>query len=338
MSKTLDIAVVGATTLVGETLVELLEQRQFPLGQLRLLDWGEAVGKRIGFKGSHIALQDITGFDFSTVGLALFCGNEEIAAEFVPKAVAASCVVIDHSALYRTEPDIPLVIPEINPQAIAAYSQRGIIASPSAATVQMLLCVHPLHAAAEIEHISVTVCAAVSESSRAGVEELAGQTANLLNVRPVESQVFPQQIAFNVLPQVGAIEANGYTMAETRLVVESQKILDKPTLKVSPSVLQAPVFFGHGMVLGIETQQPIALEQARNLLTKSSALEVLDAATEAPTAVTEAAGNDAIYVGRLRADMSLECGISLWSVMDNSRKGTALNGVQIAEILVKDYL
>ncbi|NNF96913.1 MAG: aspartate-semialdehyde dehydrogenase, partial [Halobacteria archaeon] len=192
MSKTCDVAVVGVTTLVGETLVELLEQRKFPLGQLRLLDWGDAVGKRVSFKGSHIPVQDIAGFDFSTVGLALFCAGEGIAAEFVPQAVAAGCVVIDHSALYRNEPDIPLVIPEINPQAIAAYSQRGIIASPAAATIQMLLCVHPLHTAVGIEHISVTVCAAVSELGRAAVEELAGQTASLLNVRPIETRVFSQ--------------------------------------------------------------------------------------------------------------------------------------------------
>ena len=176
MSKTFDIAVVGATTLVGETLVELLEQRKFPLGQLRLLDWGDAVGKRLSFKGSHIPVQDIAGFDFTTVELALFCAGEGVAAEFVPQAVAAGCVVIDHSALYRNEADIPLVIPEINPQAIAAYSQRGIIACPAAATIQMLLCAHPLHTAVGLEHISITVCAAVSELGRAAVEELAGQT------------------------------------------------------------------------------------------------------------------------------------------------------------------
>ena len=338
MSKTLDVAVVGATTLVGEILVELLEQRKFPLGQLRLLDWGDAVGKRISFKESHIPIQEIARFDFSTVGLALFCGGEDIAAEFIPQAVEAGCVVIDHSSLYRDEPDIPLVIPEINPQAIASYSRRGIIASPAAATVQMLLCVHPLHNAVGVEHISVTVCAAVSEYGRAGVEELASQTANLLNVRPIESHLFPQQIAFNVLPLVGALEENGYSISETRLVRESQKILDDPAFKVSPTILQAPVFFGHGMVLGVQTQKPIELEQARHLLRKSSALEVVDEVTGGPTAVTEAAGNDAIYVGRLRADISLERGITLWAVADNSHKGTALNGVQVAEILVKDYL
>lgn len=338
MSKTYDVAVVGATTLVGETLVELLEQRKFPLGQLRLLDWGDAVGKRIGFKGTNIPIQDIAEFDFSTVGLALFCASEQIAAEFVPRAVEAGCVVIDHSAQYRNEPDIPLVIPEINPKTIAAYSQRGIIASPAAATIQMLLCVHPLHSVVGIEHISATVCAAVSEHGRAGIKELAGQTANLLNVRPIESQVFSQQIAFNVLPQVGELEENGYSIQEVRMVQESQKILDQPALKVSPTILQVPVFFGHGMVLVIQTQKPIELGQARSLLAKSSALSVVDSVTEAPTAVTEAAGNDAIYVGRLRADISFECGLTLWTVADNSRKGAALNGVQIAEILVKDYL
>ena len=338
MSKTCDVAVVGATTLVGETLVEFLEQRKFPLGQLYLLDWGDAVGKRISFNDSTIAVQDIAGFDFSTAGLALFCASEDIAAEFVPRAVEADCVVIDHSALYRNEPDIPLVIPEINPQAIAAYSQRGIIASPAAATIQMLLCVHPLHTAVGIEHISVTVCTAVSEFGRAGVEELAAQTANLLNVRPIESQVFPKQIAFNVLPQVGELEASGYTKQEAYLVQESQKVLDQAELKVSPTFLQVPVFFGHGMVLAIQTQKPLKLEQVRDLLAKSSSLELVDDVAGAPTAVTEAAANDVIYVGRLRADISQECGVTLWAVGDNCRKGAALNGVQIAEILVKDYL
>lgn len=338
MSKTCDVAVVGATTLVGETLVELLEQRKFPLGQLYLLDWGDAVAKRIDFNQAKIAVQDIAGFDFSKVGLALFCASEEITAEFAPQAVEAGCVVIDHSALYRNEPDIPLVIPEINPQAIAAYSQRGIIASPSAVTIQMLLCVHPLQTAVGIEHISATVCAAVSEFGRAGVEELAGQTANLLNMRPIESQVFSQQIAFNVLPQVGGLEENGYSIQEAGLVRESRKILDDPSLKVSPTILQVPVFFGHGMVLTIQTQKPIEPGQAHKLLSKSSALSVIEADAEVPTAVTEAAANDAIYVGRLRADISQECGVTLWAVGDNCRKGAALNSVQIAEILVKDYL
>ncbi len=338
MSKTCDVAVVGATTVVGETLVELLEQREFPLGELHLLDWGDAVGKRISFKDSTIPVQDTAGFDFSTVGLAFFCAGEDIAAEFAPLAVEAGCVVIDHSALYRGEPDIPLVIPEINPQAIAAYSQRGIIACPAATTIQMLLCVHPLLSAVVIEHIGVTVCAAVSDQGRAGIEELAGQTANLLNMRPLESRVFPQQIAFNILPQVGGLEDNGYSAQETGLVRESQKILNDPALKISPTLLQVPVFFGHGMVLVIQTSKPLAIEEAGKLLKQSSALEVVDVDIEAPTAVTEAAGNDAIYVGRLRADMSLECGVTLWAVADNSRKGAALNGVQIAEILVKDYL
>jgi aspartate-semialdehyde dehydrogenase len=338
MSKTCDVAVIGATTLVGEALIEILQERKFPLEQLYLLDWGDAVGKRIDFNEAKVSVQDISGFDFSNAGLALFCASEDITAEFVPQAVDAECVVIDHSGLYRNEPDVPLVIPEINPQAIAAHQQRGIIACPAAATVQMLLCVHPLYSAAGIEHLSATVCAAVSELGRAGVEELAKQTANLLNVRPIESRVFPQQIAFNVLPQVGELEANGYTQQEVRLVQECQKILDQPLLKVSPTILQVPVFFGHSMVLAIHTQKPVELEQALSLLKNSSALELMDDISEVPTAVAEAAGNDVIHVGRVRADISQECGVTLWAVADNCRRGAALNGVQIAEILVKDYL
>ena len=338
MSKTLNVAVVGATSLVGEVLVELLEQRDFPLGQLFLLDWGDAVGTRVSFKGTNVPVQDIAGFDFSKVGLAMFTAGEAIALEFVPPAVAAGCVVIDDSTAYGNNEAIPLVIPEINPQAIASYSQQGIIASPAAATIQMLLCVHPLLEAVGVDHINVTVCEAVSGRGRAAVEELAGQTANLLNVRPIEPRVFTKQIAFNILPQVDEIQDNGYSMEENRIVWESRKITENPALNVNPTILQVPVFFGHGMVLSLHTQTPIALDRVRALLSQSTALEVIAEDNDYPTAVTDAAGSDAIYVGRLRADMSVEGGVNLWAVADNSRKGAALNSVQIAEILVKDYL
>ena len=338
MSNTLDIAVVGATSLVGETLVELLEQRDFPLGELFLLDEGEAVGKRISFKGTNVPVQDIVGFDFSKAGLALFTAGEEVALEFVPQAVTAGCVVIDDSPAYRDQADIPLVIPEINPQVIAAYAPRGIIASPAAATIQMLLCIHPLQAAVGIDHISVTVCEAVSGRGRAAMEELAGQTTNLLNVRPIESRVFAKQIAFNILPQVGEIQENGYSLEENRIVWESRKITENPALNVNPTILQVPVFFGNGMVLSFRTHTPLKLDRVRKLLSQSPALKVATGKDNCPTAVTEAAGSDAIHVGRLRADMSVDDGVTLWSVTDNSRKGAALNSVQIAEILVKDYL
>ena len=338
MSKTVDIALVGATSLVGETLVELLEQRDFPLGQLFLLDWGEAVGTRISFKGKQVPVQDIAGFDFSKAGLALFTAGEEVALEFVPQAVTAGCVVIDDSPAYRDQADIPLVIPEINPQSIAAYTQEGIIAVPAAATIQMLLCVHPLQAAVGVDHINVTVCEAVSARGRAAVEELAGQTANLLNARPIESHVFAKQIAFNILPQVEEIQENGYSLEENRIVQESRKITQNPALNINPTMLQVPVFFGNGMVLSCRTKTPLKLDRVRKLLSQSPALKVASGKDEYPTAVTEAAGSDAIHVARLRADMSLEDGVSLWSVTDNSRKCAALNSVQIAEILVKDYL
>ena len=338
MSNTLDVAVVGATTLVGETLVELLAQREFPLGKLFLLDRGEAVGTRVSFKDTYLPVQDIAGFDFSQAGLALFTAGEVIALEFVPQAVAAGCVVIDDSAAYRAQADIPLVIPEINPQAIAAYAQQGIIASPSAATIQLLLCLSPLLVAADVDEINVTVCEAVSGRGREAVNELAGQTANLLNARPIEPRMFTKQIAFNMLPQVGEIEENGYSREENAIVSESRKITANPRLKINPTVLQAPVFFGNGMVLSCRTQPPVEVARVRKLMNQSPGLEVVPEDEDSPTAVTEAAGNDAIYVGRVRADMSVDGGISLWSVTDNSRKGTALNSVQIAEILVKDYL
>ena len=247
-------------------------------------------------------------------------------------------MVIDDSPAYRDQADIPLVIPEINPQVIAAYAPRGIIASPAAATIQMLLCIHPLQAAVGIDHISVTVCEAVSGRGRAAMEELAGQTTNLLNVRPIESRVFAKQIAFNILPQVGEIQENGYSLEENRIVWESRKITENPALNVNPTILQVPVFFGNGMVLSFRTHTPLKLDRVRKLLSQSPALKVATGKDNCPTAVTEAAGSDAIHVGRLRADMSVDDGVTLWSVTDNSRKGAALNSVQIAEILVKDYL
>jgi aspartate-semialdehyde dehydrogenase len=338
MSKTLDVAVVGATTLVGEVLVELLEQRNFPLGQLYLLDWGEAVGTRVSFKTSHVVVQDIAGFDFSKARLVLFTAGDEVAIEFVPQAVAAGCVVIDDSAVYRDQPDIPLVIPEINPQTIATYTQQGIIASPGAATIQMLLCLQPLLTAVGVDDINVTVCEAVSVRGRTAVEELAGQTANLLNARPIEPQVFSKQIAFNILPQVGEIQENGYSVEENRIVHESRKITQNPNLSINPTILQVPVFFGNGMVLAFHTQTPLKQDRVRKLLSQSPALKVITGKGDSPTAVTDAAGSDSIYVARLRADMSVEGGFTLWTVTDNSRKGAALNSVQIAEILVKDYL
>ena len=338
MSKTLDVAVVGATTLVGEVLVELLEQRNFPLGQLFLLDWGEAVGARVSFKGSHLPVQDIAGFDFSQAGLILFAAGDEVAAEFVPQAVAADCVVIDGSAVFRDQADIPLVIPEINPDAIAAYTKRGIISSPAAATIQMMLCIHPLLKAVGVDHINVTVCKAVSDQGRAGVEELAVQTANLLNARPIEPRVFNKQISFNILPQGGQIQENGYSQEENRMLWESRKITENPALQVNPMMLQVPVFFGHSMALSFQTRTPIELERVAMLLSQSAALELISEESDYPTAVTHAAGSDVIYVARLHADISVESGFNLWSVSDNSRKGAALNSVQIAEILVKDYL
>ena len=338
MSKTLDVAVVGASTLVGEVLVELLEQRDFPLGQLYLLDWGEAVGKRISFKNSFVGVQDIAGFDFSKVKLALFTAGDEVAAEFVPQAVAKGCIVIDDSAVYRAQANIPLIIPEINSEAIAAYTQQGIIASPGATTIQMLLCLQPLFAEVDIDNINVTVCEAVSAHGRTAVEELATQTANLLNARPIQSQVFANQIAFNVLPQVNTIQQNGYSLAENQIVQESRKITENPALHVNPMILQAPVFFGNSMVLSFHADTELDLEKINALLRQSAALEVVTDADDMPTSVTHAAGSDPIYVARLRADMSIDGAFNLWSVTDNSRKGAALNSVQIAEILVKDYL
>ena len=340
MTKTVDIAVVGATGAVGEAMMEILEQRQFPVGKLYPLASERSAGKTLRFKGKSVVVQDLATFDFSQVQVGLFSAGGSISAEYAPKAAAAGCVVVDNTSHFRRDHDIPLVVPEVNPHAIAGYTQRGIIANPNCSTIQMLVALKPIRDAVGLERINVATYQAVSGTGKEAIEELAQQTAKLLNAQTIKTEVYPKQIAFNALPHIDTFQDNGYTREEMKMVWETQKIFEDDSIAVNPTCVRIPVFFGHSEAVHIETRDKITAEEARALLASAPGVEVLDERVDGgyPTPVTEAAGQDPVYVGRIREDISHPRGLDLWVVSDNVRKGAALNSVQIAEILVADYL
>ena len=340
MSKTYDVAVVGATGAVGETMISILEERNFPVGKVYALASERSAGKRIPFKGGSLVVEDLASFDFSKVQIGLFSPGASVSAEYAPKAAAAGCVVIDNTSQFRYDDDIPLVVPEVNPEKVAEYKNRGIIANPNCSTIQMLVALKPIYDAVGISRINVATYQAVSGTGKEAIEELATQTANLLNTKPVIASVYPKQIAFNVLPQIDVFMDNGYTKEEMKMVWETQKIMGDTNILVNPTAVRVPVFFGHSEAVHIETKQKISAERVRELLSTAPGVTVLDERIDGgyPTAVTESSGHDDVYVGRIREDISHPNGIDLWVVGDNVRKGAALNSVQIAEVLVKNYI
>ncbi len=340
MSKTYDVAVVGATGAVGETMLSILAQRNFPVGKVYALASERSAGKKVEFGDSMLTVENLADFDFSKVQIGLFSAGGSISAEFAPKAAAAGCVVIDNTSEFRYVDDIPLVVPEVNPHAIANYTNKGIIANPNCSTIQMLVALKPIHDAVGISRINVCTYQAVSGTGKEAIEELAGQTARLLNGKPVECNVYPKQIAFNVLPHIDVFQDNGYTKEEMKMVWETKKIMEDDSIMVNPTAVRVPVFYGHSEAVHIETREKLSADACRELLRKAPGVEVMDEHKDGgyPTAVTEGATNDPTYVGRIREDISHEKGLNLWVVADNVRKGAALNSVQIAEILIKDYL
>ncbi len=340
MSKTYDVAVVGATGAVGETMLSILAERNFPVGQVYALASSRSAGKKVEFGDRLLTVQDLAGFDFSKVQIGLFSAGASISAEYAPKAAAAGCVVIDNTSQFRYDDDIPLVVPEVNPHAIADYRTHGIIANPNCSTIQLLVALKPIKNAVGIERINVATYQAVSGTGKEAIEELAGQTANLLNGRPVEPEVYPKQIAFNVLPHIDVFLDNGYTKEEMKMVWETRKIFEDDAIQVNPTAVRVPVFYGHSEAVHIETGEKITAERARELLSKAPGVVVLDEREDGgySTAVTEGANHDPVYVSRIREDISHEKGLDMWVVADNVRKGAALNSVQIAEILIKEYL
>ena len=338
--KGFDIAVVGATSVVGEALIELLEERKFPVATLYPLALESEAGGRVQFSGKNLSVKNVADFDFANADIAFFVDSAETAAEYAPKAAGLNCVVIDSSPEFRGDEDVPLVVPEVNPQAIAQYNQSHIIASPNCSTIQLVVALKPIYDAVGIERVNIATYQAVSASGKAAIEELASQTAALLNCRTLETKVFPKQIAFNVFPQVDQFQENGYTTEEMAMVSETRKIMDDESIQVNPTAVQVPVFYGHSEAVHIETQTKITAEATRELLARAPGVKVIDHDSSGgyPTAVGDSAGQAPVFVGRIREDISHSKGIDLWIVADNVRKGAALNSVQIAEILIKDHM
>jgi aspartate-semialdehyde dehydrogenase len=335
------VAVVGATGLVGETLIQVLEERKFPVSQLYALASNRSLGKTVSYKGRSVRVEELEGFDFSKADIGLFSPGGEISRVYAPKAAAAGCVVIDNTSEFRYEDDIPLVVPEVNPHAIAQFRNRGIIANPNCSTIQLVVALKPIHDAVGIERINVATYQSVSGAGREAVEELAEQSIQLLTGKgPVTARVLAKQIAFNCVPQIDQFQDNGYTKEEMKMVWETRKILEDPNIRVNATAVRVPVFFGHSEAVHLETRTKITAEEARALLSKAPGVVVMDERRPGgyPTAATEAANRDTVYVGRIREDLSSDRGLNLWVVADNVRKGAATNSVQIAEILVRQHM
>jgi len=332
-----DVAILGATGAVGEVMLEILEEREFPVRNLHLLASERSAGSRLQFAGRSIVVQDVTDFDFSQVQIGLFSAGGAVSREYAPRAAEKGCIVIDNTSEFRREQDIPLVIPEVNPHRILEFGDRRIIANPNCSTIQMLVALKPIYDACGITRINVATYQAVSGAGKRGIAALATQTARLLNVQPIEESVFPQQIAFNAIPYIGDFQDNGYTLEEMKMVWETKKIFEDQSIEVNPTCVRVPVFFGHSEAVHIETREPISAVKARELLSSAPGVEVIDDVSDPdfPTAVRDGVGSDPVYVGRIREDISTDRGLNLWIVSDNVRKGAALNSIQIAELLIK---
>jgi aspartate-semialdehyde dehydrogenase len=339
MSRSWNVAVVGATGLVGGTMLSILEQRNFPVGEVFALASARSVGKTVKFKGRDIPVQDLETFDFSQAQIGLFSAGASVSKVHAVRAGQAGCVVVDNTSQFRYQDDIPLVVTEVNPHAIAGYKKHNIIANPNCSTMQMLVALKPLHDAAQITRINVATYQSVSGGGQKAIDELAGQVAALARGEQVTPKVIAKQIAYNCVPQIDVFLDNGYTKEEMKMYWETQKILDS-SIQVNATAVRVPVFIGHSEAVNIETKRKLTAAEATELLSKAPGVVVIDERRPGgyPTPVTEGTGTDPVYVGRIREDISHNHGLNLWIVSDNVRKGAALNSVQIAEILVKDYL
>ena len=340
MTHAFDVAVVGATGIVGEALIEILAERKFPVGKVYALASERSVGKTVVFGNRRLAVKDLAAFDFSTVQIGLFSAGASVSAEYAPKAAAAGCIVIDNTSRFRYNDDIPLVVPEVNGERIADYTNKGIIANPNCSTIQMVVALKPIYDAVGITRINVATYQAVSGAGRGAIEALAKHSASMLSGKPIELKDEGKQIAFNAVPHIDVFQDNRYTKEEMKMVWETQKIMEDETIAVNPTAVRIPAFFGHSEAVHLETRDKITATQVCQLMRKAPGVELIDGTKTGryPTARTEASGNDPVYVGRVREDISYPRGIDLWIVSDNIRKGAALNSVQIAEILVKNYL
>jgi len=334
------VAMVGATGAVGEALLAILKERQFPISEMVPLASARSAGELVEFGARHATVKNLADYDFTGVDIAFFSAGASVSKVHAPRAAAAGAVVIDNTSEFRYEDDIPLVVSEVNPHAIARYTARGIIANPNCSTMQMLVALAPIHRVAGITRINVATYQSVSGAGRSGIEELGRQTAALLNFQDHPPKKFSKQIAFNVIPHIDEFQANGYTKEEMKMVWETRKILEDDSIQVNATAVRVPVFLGHAEAVHVETRDKVTAKQVRSLLEKAPGVVVMDErkAGGYPTPVGDAAGKDPVFVGRIREDISHPRGIDLWIVSDNIRKGAALNAIQIGELLAKTYL
>jgi len=338
MDRQFAVAVVGATGLVGEMMVTVLEERAFPVSQLFPLASNRSLGRSVSFRGRNHPVRELSGFDFSQCDLALFSAGAAVSREHAPRAVAAGCIVIDNTSEFRYQDSVPLVVPEVNLQTLAGFGASGIIANPNCSTIQLVVALKPLHDEARLERVEVATYQSVSGAGREAVEELARQSITVLSGKgPAQAHGGAKPIAFNCVPHIDVFQENGYTREEMKIVWETRKILGLPQLRVNATAVRVPVFYGHSEVVHLETAHPLSAVRARELLKNAPGITVLDEhrAGGYPTATTEAANRDTVYVGRIREDLAPDRGLNLWIVADNVRKGAATNSVQIAEALAR---
>jgi len=335
--KKYNVAVIGATGAVGESMLDILNEREFPINNIYALASERSEGKKVMLGNKPLTVKDLAKFDFNLADIGLFSAGADTSAKYAPIAGESNCVVIDNTSYFRYDDDIPLIIPEVNSCKIKEYKNRNIIANPNCSTIQMLVALKPIYDAVGIKRITVSTYQAVSGSGMAAVNELAKQTAELLNGRDAVCEVYPRQIAFNALPHIDKFLDNGYTKEEMKMCWETRKIFGDESIGISATCVRIPVFFGHSEAIQVETSVYISEDEVRDLLEQADGVEVIDERRDGgyPTAVHESAGNDSVFVGRIRQDISLENGLNLWVVSDNVRKGAALNSVQIAEELIK---
>ena len=332
------VAVVGATGAVGREMMKTLAEREFPIDSLAALASERSVGSEISFGDEDVKVQNLATFDFKGTDLVFSSPGAKVSAEYSPKAGKAGAVVIDNTSQFRMDPDVPLVVPEVNPQALAGYGKKNIIANPNCSTIQMVVALKPLHDLAKIKRVVAATYQSVSGAGKDGMDELFNQTRGIYVNDPVKIEQFTKQIAFNVIPHIDIFMDDGYTKEEWKMMVETKKILD-PAIKMTATCVRVPVFIGHAEALNIEFENPITENEAREALKAQPGVIVIDhRADEGYVTPAECAGEDAVYVSRIRSDPTVENGLSIWVVSDNLRKGAALNTVQIAEVLVKDYL
>ena len=333
MSRGYAVAVAGATGAVGRTMISVLEERSFPVRSLKLLASERSVGTRLEFRGEKIAVEKLTAESFRGVEFALFSAGGSRSEEFAPFAVSSGAVVIDNSNAFRMRPDVPLVVPEVNPHA--AKKHQGIIANPNCSTIQMVVALKPLHDQARIRRIVVSTYQSVSGAGQKAINELLDQARSLLKGDPLEKKVFPHPIMFNCLPHIDVFDDQGYTKEETKMIKETQKIMEDESIAVTATTVRVPVVYGHSESVNIETERKLTASEAREILRRAPGVVVVDDPRQNcyPLAL-DAAGTDPVYVGRIREDYSIPNGLNLWVVADNLRKGAATNAIQIAELLI----